>query len=111
MARVFRVIRLAKAHDAPLAMPRMTLQRHRPGVSPKRPKRTNNESGARLLGTLALESVHQRPLDRAGGDDRSDDLLGLGMGDRDRQDGALCAHASSHGPFRAGVLVGAVARG
>ena len=37
-------------------------------------------------------------------------LLGLGVGDRSRQDHPVRAHRAGDGPLRAGVLVGAVAR-
>src|SRR5262245_58790188 len=102
----FRAFWLGKALDALPAMLPLTPQWHRPGAGSKgpgttnEPERINNESGARVLGTFALEPVLQCPLGGAGGDAGADHLLGLGVGDRDRQDVALRAHASRHGPFR-----------
>src|SRR6266700_3530205 len=79
----------------------------------REPKRITHESRrpaarAQLLRPVAVVSVPAGALDRQGGDDRAPDLLGLGMGDRDRQDAALQPHAQGHGPVRAGVLVGPV---
>ena len=64
-----------------------------------------------LVGSLAVHVVLAGALDRQDRDARPAGLLRLGVGDRDRQDAAVCPYAQGHGPVRAGLLVRPVAGG
>ena len=64
-----------------------------------------------LLRPVALPPVLAGPLAGQNGDDRPDRLLGVGLGDRHRQNSAVPPHSKVRRRLRAGLLVGPVARG